>query len=605
MALSMDSLYKPLNQFFLDKFGPGARAGAGAPVKFCFAHTPLSISDSDLLVPDHPEWGPSEALAKEVFSGLIDAVPRADADGQSVWMGPNNISELYADEMLGPAMPFVASTGLDAATQQSLTDAVNQVKADALEALKNVRSMSLLQNGLEFHPSSPTPRRWWNKTDPDAWAPQIFHIADAAAPATAASNQLLRMQIDDDRMRTVVTPNLPPAPVIRPAATAVHLAVPAAAAHPAAPAAVHLVPPAAAVVHPAVPAAAHPAVPAAVHLAAPVAPMVAARMMPAAAGPLGHAQERSEIPPVAPRPGIPPPPAALHAAALADIRAMPVMQRTPYLAVLYTYAPKQAVTTAEATISFDYAVVSAERGWMHDAFIHNGSWAIAQLAKGQLSANDGHGVPALPVGFVAVKNLKITAPWTQDDVTNLQQSTHFGPFRFDLPVANGTIGHDGIQIVGWILQDMPPLPPNDGPGGQEPENHGAAGARALGAEGRGRRRGRGQGGKVRDAIRALPAPVAQETKDAALTWIELLDKAGGFSDKMTASADGDAIRMDVQGDRFNVFLHLAPRLAAGARRGRRRESERCNQSALGSCRAGDQGRRSDLDRTARQSGRIF
>jgi hypothetical protein len=70
--------------------------------------------------------------------------------------------------------------------------------------------------------------------------------------------------------------------------------------------------------------------------------------------------------------------------------------------------------------------------------------------------------------------------------------------------------------------------------------------------------------KVRDAIRALPAPVAQETKDAALKWVELLDTAGGFSDKMTASADGDAIRMDVRGDRLNVFLHLAPRLAAGA-----------------------------------------
>jgi hypothetical protein len=484
VALSMDSLYKPLNQFFLDKFG----RGAGAPVKFRFAHTPVSISDSDLLVPDHPEWGPSEALAKEVFSGLIDNVPRVDADGQSVWMGTNNISELYEDEILGPAMPFVASTGLDAATQQSLTDAVNQVKADALEALKNVRSMSLLQNGLEFHPSSPTPRRWWNKTDPDAWAPQLFHIADAAAPAAAAGNQLLRMQIDDDRMRTVVTPNLPPAPVIRPAATAVHLAVPG-AAHPVAPAAVHLVPPAAAVVHPAAPAAAHPAVfasvrpivPAAAHPAVPAAVHVAAPAAVHVAAPAAFVAR--PIPPVAPRPGMPPP-AALHAAALADIRAMPIMQRTPYLAVLSMYAPKQAVNTAEATISFDYAVVSADRGWMHDAFIHNGSWAIPQQAKGQLSANDGHGVPALPVGFVAVKNLKITAPWTQDDVTNLQQSTHFGPFRFDLPVANGAIGHDGIQIVGWILQDMPPLPPNDGLGGQEPENHGAAGASgAAGAPG--------------------------------------------------------------------------------------------------------------------------
>ena len=70
--------------------------------------------------------------------------------------------------------------------------------------------------------------------------------------------------------------------------------------------------------------------------------------------------------------------------------------------------------------------------------------------------------------------------------------------------------------------------------------------------------------KVREAIRALPDPVAQETKDAALTWVELLDKAGGFSDKMTASADGDAVRMDVQGDRFNVFVHVAPKLHPSA-----------------------------------------
>ena len=66
--------------------------------------------------------------------------------------------------------------------------------------------------------------------------------------------------------------------------------------------------------------------------------------------------------------------------------------------------------------------------------------------------------------------------------------------------------------------------------------------------------------KVREAIAALQDPVTQETKDAALTRVDLLDRAGGFSDKMTASADGDAIRMDVQGDRFNVYVHVAPRL---------------------------------------------
>jgi len=40
----------------------------------------------------------------------------------------------------------------------------------------------------------------------------------------------------------------------------------------------------------------------------------------------------------------------------------------------------------------------------------------------------------------------------------------------------------------------------------------------------------------------------------------LLDRAGGLSDKMTASADGNAIGMDVQGDRFNVYLHVAAKL---------------------------------------------
>ncbi len=66
--------------------------------------------------------------------------------------------------------------------------------------------------------------------------------------------------------------------------------------------------------------------------------------------------------------------------------------------------------------------------------------------------------------------------------------------------------------------------------------------------------------KMREATAALPARVTRETKDAAVTWVDLLDRAGGLSDKMTASADGNAIGMDVQGDRFNVYLHVAAKL---------------------------------------------
>ena len=63
-------------------------------------------------------------------------------------------------------------------------------------------------------------------------------------------------------------------------------------------------------------------------------------------------------------------------------------------------------------------------------------------------------------GYVAVKSLNIQAPWTLEDVTNLELSEQFGPFSFDSKVDNGGVGYEGIQIVGWILQDMPDLPPN-------------------------------------------------------------------------------------------------------------------------------------------------
>jgi hypothetical protein len=70
-------------------------------------------------------------------------------------------------------------------------------------------------------------------------------------------------------------------------------------------------------------------------------------------------------------------------------------------------------------------------------------------------------MPALPVGFVMIKALKIKAPWTPADITSLEQSIQFGPFKFDSTVVDGAIGHDGMQIVGWMLRDMSDLPPND------------------------------------------------------------------------------------------------------------------------------------------------
>jgi len=128
--------------------------------------------------------------------------------------------------------------------------------------------------------------------------------------------------------------------------------------------------------------------------------------------------------------------------------------------VLAANAATRPVVTSDVTISFYYCVVNVARPWIHNGFINNPSWRIPGQSKGKLSANDGHGMPALPVGFVAVKGLSIKSPWTPEDITNLEQSVQFGPFNFDSKVVNGAITHEGIQIVGWMLQKLPDLPPN-------------------------------------------------------------------------------------------------------------------------------------------------
>jgi hypothetical protein len=39
----------------------------------------------------------------------------------------------------------------------------------------------------------------------------------------------------------------------------------------------------------------------------------------------------------------------------------------------------------------------------------------------------------------------------------------FGPFRVESEIVNNTLSHPGLQIVGWMVQEMPELPPNDDP----------------------------------------------------------------------------------------------------------------------------------------------
>jgi hypothetical protein len=127
-------------------------------------------------------------------------------------------------------------------------------------------------------------------------------------------------------------------------------------------------------------------------------------------------------------------------------------------------APTQQVTTNGISISFDYCIVNIRRPWLEDAFLSSNNWYVPGLTKGQLSSSDNTGnLPALPVGFIAIRNLNIEAQWTDQDIVNSRNATDFGPFEVRFNSMTNKLSHDGIQIIGWMLQKMPDLPPNNPP----------------------------------------------------------------------------------------------------------------------------------------------
>ena len=411
MALSLDSIYRPLNEFFSQKFG------GDTSVTFRFAHVPHAFADSDFLDPQHPDWGPMPAIAVELCSTVVDGVPRLDADGRTVWVSTSRLSDLYHDEILGPALPFVPASVTDGGEKQALMDAFNAAKTDAIAGWEHGKALSVLEGpDVWFRRSNAMPEKWWDRTDAGVWTHQSFEVKGVAtAPGQPAQppDQLLRMKIDDTTLRSILQ------------------------SHVGAPAPPQPAPPA---FHPAV------------TLSAPTRMMARPVFTAALAGGAPAA-----VAAVTNRPAAS---VAVYNTVAPGIASFPFRQRLEVESMLAANAPTQSVATSDATISFDYSVVNVARSWFHDAFIDNSSWYIPGQGKGQLSANDGHGLPAKPVGFVAVKSLSIQAPWTPEDITNLEQSVQFGPFNFDSKVVNGAIGHDGIQIVGWMLQALPDLPPN-------------------------------------------------------------------------------------------------------------------------------------------------
>ena len=131
----------------------------------------------------------------------------------------------------------------------------------------------------------------------------------------------------------------------------------------------------------------------------------------------------------------------------------------------------QPVQSNQLTMDFDYSLVTLSRPWIDSQlFEQTKIWCAAGFKAGYFSTGDktpaNNGLlRALPVAMIVVKDLSITATWS--DADKQSATTAYGLGAFNLThssFTNNTLTAPGIQIIGWICQVLPQLSMNDDSG---------------------------------------------------------------------------------------------------------------------------------------------
>jgi hypothetical protein len=158
---------------------------------------------------------------------------------------------------------------------------------------------------------------------------------------------------------------------------------------------------------------------------------------------------------------------------LRDLYFVPTAARSDTIALrvqeLSRRSTPQTVTSTNFKLAFDYCLVQAQRPWLSGGFLKARNWYVPHTKAGEIASGTGLGTGSfevLPVAAIVVQNLIIEADWSRDDIAILHSSVNLGPFSLigrSIDEVKNTIVCKGMQIVGWVLEPMPFLPPNTDP----------------------------------------------------------------------------------------------------------------------------------------------
>ena len=442
MAISLDSIYNPVNEFFLNIY----RTDTDSPIVFKFDKFG---SSADFTDPDNPSTG----IALERFSDLVNRLPVEQDDGINILFSADPLDDAYFYRILNASIPFASSS------DPNKEETINAVTKMIADAKKEFEKSSLARSGMPslFRPSYANPEQWCVQDNTQCWSNHQYEAMERTESLTEGKveRRLWKLEVRDTALQKMLPTET--VELLKPrAVTPDDLQITQAFAKLRRPISI------APVSH--------------ISPITRIAPAVVAR---ANLKPAYGDNSQPEPMAVRPRMDAEQPQIAEYVAPPNDddgshttgiinlrhtIRFLNVEQRYSLNQFIKTQAPAAPTTTDKIKICFDYCKVDIRRPWLFTTFFKNKSWFLPNTKKGELTtAEAGSTISLLPIGFVAIKNLTIEANWSDLDRQNSKTATDFGPFEVSSEIVNNTLSHQGIQIVGWVFEKLPDLPPLDPP----------------------------------------------------------------------------------------------------------------------------------------------
>jgi len=146
----------------------------------------------------------------------------------------------------------------------------------------------------------------------------------------------------------------------------------------------------------------------------------------------------------------------------------PILLKNVVLSDLVLQLPTQHVSSSNFNLSFDYCLVDISRSWISGDFLSAAQWYLPNVQSGSLAGgtyeNKAKLFAFLPAKLIVIKNLRISAQWSDEDRTYIQNAVSLGPFSLiEMQFQSNALTSPGMQIIGWLCQVMPVLPPMDDP----------------------------------------------------------------------------------------------------------------------------------------------